>query len=177
VSTWVLGEFGNKDALLHALRGLKARGVTRMDTYTPYAVEEVSEILALPKSGVRWMGLIGGLTGAGFAYFVEWYCNAFDFPIVVGARPFHSFPSFIPIAFESMVLFASLAIFFSALANFGMPRLDHPVFKLDAFEGASNDQFWISVTTDGPPEETAELRARLTELGARRISVLDEAAR
>jgi hypothetical protein len=177
VSVWVLGEFGDKEGLLQALRGLKAQGVTRMDTYTPYPVDEVSEILALPKSGVRWMGLFGGLFGAGLAYFVEWYCNAFDFPIVVGGRPFHSFPAFIPITFESMVLFSSLAIFFSALAHFGMPRVDHPLFRIDAFEGASIDQFWLSVTTEGGSEEVDALKSQLESLGARLTSVLDEDAR
>lgn len=174
MSTWILGEFESKGAMLSALRALKESGVTRMDTYSPYPVEEVSEILELPKSGVRWMGLIGGLAGAGFAYFLQWYCNAFDFPIVVGARPFHSFPSFIPITFETMVLFASLSIFFSAFANFGLPRIDHPLFQIDQFEGATIDQFWVSVSTDGPPSEIRDLEARLKELGARHTSTIGE---
>lgn len=174
MSTWVLGEFGSKDGLLSALRALKEGGFSRLDTYSPYPIDEVSEILTLPKSGVRWMGLIGGLSGVGFAYFLQWYCNAFDFPIVVGARPFHSFPSFIPITFETMVLFSSLAIFFSAIANFGLPRIDHPLFKVDQFEGATIDQFWVSVTTDGPPSEIRALEARLRELGARHTSTVRE---
>jgi hypothetical protein len=177
VSVWVLGEFGDKEGLLHALRGLKAQGVTRMDTYTPFPVDEVAEILALPKSGVRWMGLFGGLFGAGGAYFVEWYCNAFDFPILVGGRPFHSFPAFIPITFESMVLFSSLSIFFAALAHFGFPRVDHPLFRIEAFEGASIDQFWLSITTEGGGDEVASLQAKLEALGARQTSILDEEAR
>lgn len=174
MSTWLLGEFADKDALLAALRALKEGGLQRLDTYSPYPIEEVSEILDLPPSGVRWFGLLGGLGGVGLAYFVQWYCNAFDFPIVVGARPFHSFPSFIPITFETMVLFASLAIFFSAFANFGLPRIDHPLFRVDQFETASIDHFWVSITTDGSAEEVEALQHRLRELGARHTSVVHE---
>ena len=172
--TWVLGEFADKHALIEAVKKLREEGFRRIDTYTPYPVEEVSELLELPPSGVRWFGLFGGLFGAGFGYFTQWYCNAFDFPIVVGGRPFHSLPSFIPITFESAVLFSALSIFFAALANFGFPRIDHPLFEVSAFETASIDKFWVSVTTDKGAEAVERTKARLEALGAKQTSTVEE---
>ena len=54
---------------------------------------------------------------------VQWFCNAWDFPLNVGSRPPFSLPAFIPITFEMMVLFASIAAFVAALQRGQLPRL------------------------------------------------------
>jgi hypothetical protein len=172
VSTWVLGEFGDKHEMLGALKGLKAHGFERLDTYTPFPVDEVAEILDLPHSWVRWFALFGGLAGAAFGYGIQWYCNAVDFRILVGARPFHAIPSFIPITFESAVLCSAFAIFFSALAHFGLPRIDHPVFELAQFESATIDGFWVSVSADSHAD-AERAQAQLRQLGARHTSLVE----
>lgn len=168
-----MGEFVSKELLLHALRALKKEGLRRIDTYTPYPVEEVSEVLDLAPSAVRWFGLAGALGGAAFGYFLQWYCNAFDFPILVGARPFHSLPAWIPITFESAVLGSALSIFFAVIAHFGLPRMDHPLFELAQFDTASIDGFWVSVTSEDR-REVEKVLTRLRELGARHTSTVDD---
>ena len=175
MSQWALGEFSDKEEMLAALKALKALGYRRLDTYSPFPVDEVSEILDLPASGVRWMGLFGGLAGAITGYGIQWYCSAIDFKIDVGGRPFHSFPTWIPITFECAVLFSAIAIFLSALANFGLPRIDHPLFELAQFESASIDGFWVSVTVESA-DEASRVLERMRQLGAKHTSVVDEKA-
>ena len=90
--------------------------------------------------------------------------TAVDYRLDVGARPFDSIPSDVPIMFETTVLLAGLTAFFGALLLSGLPRLHHPVFELEGFERTTIDRFWIAVGEPG--ERGVELRAELEALGA-----------
>jgi hypothetical protein len=144
----LVAEFDGPEGLERAQRRLEALGYTRLRSWTPYPVRSV--VTQLPESPVPWIMLVAGLSGAALGYLVQWWCNARDFPLDVGGRPFHSVPAFIPIAFESGVLAASLAGFFSILGLSGLPRLYHPIFEVDGFERASVDRFWIGVDASDP---------------------------
>jgi hypothetical protein len=144
----LVAEFAGPEGLERAIERLRAIGCTRIESWTPYPVRGV--VTRLPESPVPWIMLGCGLAGAALAYLLEWWCNAFDYPINVGGRPLHSIPAYIPIAFESGVLAASLAGFVSLLVLSGLPRLHHPVFEIDGFERAAVDRFWIGVDASDP---------------------------
>jgi hypothetical protein len=61
-----------------------------------------------------------------------------------------SWPSFVPIAFEMMVLTASLSGLFGLMALCGLPRLHHPLFNSDRFDRATRDRFFLSVEAADP---------------------------
>jgi hypothetical protein len=161
----VMAEFDSPEALERAYDRLEDAGYTRLESWTPYGVRGL--VKRLPPSLVPWIMLGAGLFGAGFGYVVQWWCNARDFPIDVGGRPFNSAPAFIPITFESGVLFASVTGFFAMLAFCGFPRLHHPVFAIEGFERASVDRFWIGID-EADPRFDDRLPAQLAELGALR---------
>ncbi|WP_163864869.1 DUF3341 domain-containing protein [Myxococcus eversor] len=174
---WVLGEFESSDALVAALKGLRARGFDRLDAYTPFPVEETFEALGLKRSKLPMLTLLAGLGGAGFAYLTQWFTNAVDYPLNVGSRPLHSVPTSIPISFELGVLSAALMVFGALMVLFGFPHVTHPVFEVEAFRSASVDGFWASVTVDGDTPSMDSVEEALRELGARRVSVVVEGAR
>jgi hypothetical protein len=169
----VVAEFDAPEALERALLRLKALGYTRLRSWTPYPVRGI--VTQLPESLVPWIMLVAGLVGAGLGYFVEWWCNAFDYRLDVGGRPFHSVPAYIPIAFESGVLAASLAGFVAILGLSGLPRLYHPVFEIEGFERASIDRFWIGVDASDPSFDDGVLEVLETS-GALRCQRLGRGA-
>jgi Protein of unknown function (DUF3341) len=144
----IVAEFDGPEELERAFARLKALGLTRLRSWTPYPVRSV--VTQLPESIVPWIMLAAGLSGAALGYLVQWWCNAYDYRLDVGGRPFHSVPAYIPIAFESGVLAASIAGFLSILGLSGLPRLYHPMFEVDGFERASVDRFWIGVDASDP---------------------------
>ncbi len=143
-----VAEFAASEGLERAFVRLKALGYTHLRSWTPYPVRGV--VTQLPESPVPWIMLVAGLGGAALGYLVQWWCNAVDYRLDVGGRPYHSVPMFIPIAFESGVLAASIAGFLAILGLSGLPRLYHPMFEVDGFERASIDRFWIGVEASDP---------------------------
>ena len=99
---------------------------------------------------------------------------AIDWPINVGGRPPHSPPAFIPVTFELGILFAAFGIFLGLFKLWGMPRLHHPVFEVEAFRSASVDGLWLSAAVEVAqvPAVTAQLRA----LGARQVEIVEDAS-
>ncbi len=169
----VMGEFLSGDELLEAIRELRRAGHRDLDAYTPYPVEGMREALELPRSFVRYAAFVVGLGAAIAGYLVQWLCNAILYPINVGGRPLNAAPAFIPITYESMILFACFAIFGGLLVAWRLPNLHHAAFAADGFESVSTDGFWVSCAEEGEPGREAALR-ELRRLGARRVQALEE---
>src|SRR5262245_25764085 len=101
-------EFETPEALLAAVADLRARGYSRLEAYTPFQVEGLQEALGLARSPLSFLSFAGTLLGAVGGYVVQWFCNAFDYPLNVGGRPAHMAPAFVPITFEMGVLLTAL---------------------------------------------------------------------
>jgi hypothetical protein len=174
---WVVGEFGSGAEVKRALERLRELGYAKdtLDAFSPYPVEGLDKVLELKPSPLRGFAFVAGLSGAALAYAVQWFCNAWDWPLNVGNRPPHAGPAFVPITFETMVLFASLTIFFGLMWLFRFPRPHHPLFELESFRSASTGGFWVSITTE-KRAETEPLLRHLSELKARTTSVVEEEA-
>jgi hypothetical protein len=172
VRSGVVASFASASALERAYEELANAGYTRLESWTPYAVKSVVD--RLPPSPVPWIMMCAGLLGGALGYGIQWWCNAWDFPIDVGGRPLNSVPAFIPITFESAVLAASVTGFVSMLALCRFPRLVHPLFGVEGFESASIDHFWLGVD-DEDPRADATLPDLLLGLGAERCQRVEPA--
>jgi hypothetical protein len=167
--TGILAEFRTPEEMLAALGDLRARGLTRLDTFTPYPVEGVEEALGLRRSGIPWWAFWIGLAGAVSALAIQWWTNAVDYPIVVGGRPLNSLPAWVPITFETTVLCASLATFLVLCVKARLTALWHPVFEVPGFESAQVDRFWVMVGDDDGRYEERVTVAALQRAGASRV--------
>jgi hypothetical protein len=167
LTSGLAGEFQSPEALVGAVARLKELGYTRLDAYTPFPVHQLDASLTR-RSRIPLIMLVGGLSGAAIGYGIQWWCNAVDFPINVGGRPLASVPAFIPITFESGVLFASVLGFLALMWFCRLPRLYDSVFEADGFERATLDGFWITVDAADPVFDAA-IRDDLMQLGALRV--------
>lgn len=171
MTSYVLGEFAEEQALLEAARILRGKGCASLDLHSPYPLHGAEEALGLRRSTVPLVALVAGVTGAASGYLLQWWTVGIDWPLNVGNRPPHSPPAFIPVTFELGVLFAALSIFFGLLfAYFKFPRVHHPVFEVEEFRSASIDRLWISAAVGRT--EADGVAAELRRLGARSVSVV-----
>lgn len=172
---FVLGEFGEPEACVEAVRKLRAEGVEGLDAYSPYPLHGIDEALELPRSKVPLVALTGGVLGACAGYAMQWWMNGVNFPINVANRPPHGFWTNIPITFESGILISVLSIFFGSIfVFFQLPRTYHAVFESEQFRTASLDAFWISAETDDQ-ETVPRLEEKFRSAGARRVHTVTEA--
>jgi hypothetical protein len=157
-------EFVSADDILRAAERVHAAGYRHAEAYTPFPVEGLSELLGFRRTWIPPVCLVGGLIGAVGAFFVCWYATAVSYTWDVGNRPLNSWPAYIAIVVDAMIGGA----FFSALAAMlvlnGLPRLNHPLFNVDAFARATQDRFFLCIEARDDQFEPDVTRSFLTTL-------------
>lgn len=165
----IMAEFHEPEQLVKAARAAYAAGYRRMDAYSPYEVEGVAEAIGFRRTRVPLIVLLGGICGALVAYGMQWSSAVISYPLNVGGRPLHSWPSFVPITFELTVLFAAIAGVCGMLALNGLPRPHHPVFNAPEFKLASQTRFFLCIEAADDSFEAEQVRDFLRSLGAEKV--------
>lgn len=141
----LIAEFDNVNEAISAAQKVYGAGYRKIDAYSPFPVEELSEAIGFHHNGVALVCLVGGLLGGTAAYVLQWWINTAGYPINIGGRPMHSWPAFIIVTFEMTILFSGLSAVFGMLALNGLPQPYHPVFNVPQFDAASKDKFFIAI--------------------------------
>jgi hypothetical protein len=165
----IVAEFESANAVLDAARAVREAGYRALDAYTPFPVEGLAEAIGFSKTRVPLVTLISGLVGGVSGYFMMWYSSVVSYPLNVGGRPLHSWPSFIPVTFELTVLFAALGTAIGMLLLNGLPRPHHPIFNTPHYAGRSGSHFYLCVKESDPLYEPKRTRELLRNLGARNV--------
>src|SRR3954451_8227320 len=126
----LMAEFDNPSYAVAAARHVYEEGYRRIDAFSPYPVEELSEAIGVHRTPMSLIVLIGGLLGGITGYLLQYYILVIDYPLNVGGKPPHSWPAFIPITFEMTVLGAGLFALVGMLALNGLPSPYHPMFRV-----------------------------------------------
>ena len=165
----LLAEFDDGEALLAATQRARAEGYRRMDAYSPFPVEGLAEALGSTRTGMSWLVLLGGIAGGVAGFGLQYYVAVIAMPYNVGGRPLLSWPSFIPITFETTILGAALVGVVGMLLLNGFPMPYHPVFNIASFEHASQDGFFLCIERRDPKFDPQKTREFLRSLQAREV--------
>jgi hypothetical protein len=160
----LMAEFETPAQILRATARARQAGYREMDAYTPYTVEGLAEELGLQSTRVPFVVLMAGLVGATAGFFMQYWAMAVNYPFNVGGRPPNSWPVFIPITFEVMVLVASFAALLGVFFLNGLPRPHHPVFNLPRFARSSQDRFFLCIEATDPRFDVVGTREFLASL-------------
>jgi len=166
----LMAEFADPAAVVAAAHRVRAAGYRKVDAFSPYPIEELSEALEFHKSKLPLLVLMGGAAGLVGGYGLQYWTSVIDYPMNIGGRPFHSWVAFIPPTFETTILVAALTAVLGMLALNGLPEPYHPVFNVPRFALASKDRFFICIEADDPKFDHDQTWAFLATLGPREIS-------
>jgi hypothetical protein len=144
-----------------------------MDAYTPFPIEELWEALGHHRNHVPVFVLLGGIVGGIGGYLLQFYASVIDYPLNIGGRPLHSWPSFIPPTFETTILFAAFSAVLAMLALNRLPQLYHPIFNAPRFALASRDRFFLCIESSDPLFRHDETANFLRSLSPREVTDVD----
>ncbi|MGD0138599.1 MAG: DUF3341 domain-containing protein [Tepidisphaeraceae bacterium] len=154
--TGLLGEFADVSAVVLAAQKTRAAGYKVWDVHSPFPIHGIDAVIGIRPTVLPWLVLCGGLTGLASGLALQWFCNAFDYQIIVSGKPLFSLPANIPIIFECTVLFSALTAVFGMLGLNRLPLLYNPLFKSARFRRVTDDKFFIWIDeTDSQFEEKA----------------------
>ena len=146
----VMAEFDSPSGLVNAARAAREKGYRKLDAYTPFPIEELSDALHLHKNKLPLLVLIGGIIGGLTGYMLQYFVAVIYYPLNIGGRPLHSWPAFIIITFEMTILFASFAAVLGLLGLCGLPMPYHPTFNVPRFAQASRNRFFLCIESTDP---------------------------
>ncbi len=159
----IISSFADDAQCAHAIEELRAAKVGEFNTFSPIPSHRIEHAIGRKKSPVRWIVLTGGISGVltGLAVTIgttyEWRLNA-------GGKPLLSWPPFIVICFELMVLLGGIFGFVGVLGLAGIPATE----TAPGYDGRfGEDRFGIVVRCD--EAEAAHVESMMKESGAEEV--------
>lgn len=159
----IISSFADDTHAAQAIEELRAAQVSDFHTFAPFPSHKIEHAIGKKKSPVRWIVLVGGISGilTGLAITIgttyEWRLNA-------GGKPLLSWPPFIVICFELMVLLGGIFGFLGVLGLAGVPAIESAPGYDGRFGG---DRFGIVVRCDEGEAERVE--SMMKESGAEEV--------
>jgi hypothetical protein len=170
----VMAEFDSPAAILHAAKKVRDAGYNRWDTFTPFPIHGMDQVMKLGNSLVGWISLGGGLFMFANVAFLIWFSNAFDYPLIVGGKPMFSVPmTFVP-SYIMLIMGGAVGSLIGMLAFNQLPRLHHPLLKKARFEMATRDKFILVIGSQDGKFSVAETSKLLEQVGGAKITVVED---
>jgi hypothetical protein len=170
----LVAEFDDAESLLKGVRKARLQGYRRFDAYSPFPIHGMDEEMELGNTYVPLLVLVGGILGAAAGFGMQYFSMVLHYPYIAGGKPYFSWPQFIPITFETGILFAAFFGVFGMLALNGLPRPYHPIFNALRSERISSDGFFLCIESDDPRFDVEETRAFLQALHPVEVSEVAE---
>lgn len=164
--------FDTPDAVMHAA-GETAKVFTHYDVNTPYPLHGMDHAMRLRPSRMGFFALAFGLLGTVSAVGLMTWVTLVEYPMVIGGKPFWSWPAFVPIAFELTVLLASvLSVVAMIVIYFKFPNNRHPLHDTMYMRRVSSDMFGVYVKAEDPAFDEQKVRGHFARLGATQIDAV-----
>lgn len=169
-----MAEYADEHQLLDACRKVRDSGYTRTDAFAPFPVHGIDEALGIKPTVLPWIVLCFGLTGMSLALLMEWWMNAVSYPYIISGKPFFSLPAFIPVMFESTILFSAFSTLIGMILLNGLPRFSNPVFSNPRFDRSTDDRFFLWVDSRDRYFNSDKVKALLESTGPLSLDAVKE---
>jgi hypothetical protein len=169
----LLAEFDEPRQLVEAAKRTYAAGYRKIDTFSPYPIEEAWEAIGHHDRRLSFIVLAGGLTGLLTGVGLQEWVSFLAYPVNIAGKPLNSWPQFVPVTFELTILFAALSAVIGMIVLNGLPQPYHPAFNVERFEHASRDKFFLIVESEDPKFDRAATADFLKGLHATEVSEVE----
>ncbi len=162
VKKFVVGCFDDEKVLFPAIKNVRRAGYKIHDVYTPFAVHGIDHAIGIRETSLHTAGFIYGITGTATALsFMGWVFTR-DWPLNIGGKPHFPLPAFIPIVFETTVLFAAVGM----VLTFCYLCQMSPFIKKHHFHLRATDDLFVMVLECTDKTNESDLLSFLESNGA-----------
>ncbi|MBI3884810.1 MAG: DUF3341 domain-containing protein [Opitutae bacterium] len=170
----LIAAFDSTPALFRACEQVRDAGYTRWDATTPFHVHGLDAAMGMRRSKVPRFSLAGGVAGFITGMSMIWFVDAFDYPLIVGGKPYFSPMFAFPVSYELTILFTAFATIGGMFLLNKLPMHYHPLMKAPQFVRAMDDRFYVVIEAADPKFHAAQTRALLAQAGGQDIAELEE---
>ena len=170
----LIAAFDATPTLYHACEAVRDAGYTQWDTTTPFPVHGLDAAMGVRRSHVPRFSLAGGITGFITGMSMIWFVDSFDYPLIVGGKPYFSPMFAFPVSYELTILFTAFATIAGMFILNKLPMHYHPLMKAPQFVRAMDDRFYIVIEANDPKFNAEKTRALLEKVGGLDIAELEE---
>jgi hypothetical protein len=170
----LIAEFDSPAAVLSAAEKVRDAGYSRWDVFSPFPVHGLDKVMGLKNSHVGAFSLLFGAGAFIGTMGLIWYCNAFDYPILIGGKPMFSVPMSVVPSYILLVLAAAVGAFVGMIALNELPRYHHPLFEGKRFALVSRDKFVLAIGATDPKYSETETRKLLETIGGAHIEIIED---
>src|SRR5689334_10428506 len=89
----VMAEYESPNDLVHAARKVYEAGYRRINGYSPFPIEELSEAIGFTHTSLPLIVFIGGLVGGIGGVLMQELVDVVDYPIKEGGKTYNSWPA------------------------------------------------------------------------------------
>lgn len=170
----LIATFDTAPALYHAAENVRDAGYKLWDCITPFPVHGLDRAMGVKRSIVPRISLAGGILGFCTGMSMIWFMNAYDYPLIVGGKPYFSPMFAFPVSYELTILFSAFATIGGMFFVNRLPMHYHPVLKYDQIHRGMNDRFFIVIESRDPNFDLSRTRALLENAGGKEIAELED---
>lgn len=167
----LIGSFDREEDLLEAVARIREHPWRIVDVHMPHEIHGLDRALGARPSRLPWVAFVGGALGAALTLWFQFWVSAVDWPINVGGRPWNSWPAFVPVTFEMMVLFGGLGIVLAFLIRCRLYPGKRPIAN---FPGATDDRFVLVLRELDATLDPGIARGVLRDCGAIEVEQREE---
>jgi hypothetical protein len=166
----LVGIYDAPGPVAECAKKLRNRGFTDLEIYSPAAFPELDDALDEKPSRVRIYTLIGGLLGVVTGYALPIWMS-YDWPVIIGGKPFASIPTYTIIGFELTILFGGLATLIGLLVVGGLPYGSFGKSDKGYSPRFSAEEFGLVVGCGD--RDVSEVDAMLKAHGSKEVNVVE----
>lgn len=170
--------FDTPDDIIRASQETVKAGYKKFDTNTPYPVHGIEKAMGIGTSYLGYFTLFLGLSGAALAFAFIYWVSAIDYPLIIGGKPFFSWPAFVPVTFEVTVLSAAVGTVGVLIAVlFKFPNNAHTLHDTNYMKKVASDKFGVCIVSIDPIFEEVKAKEFLLSIGGKDVETIYEPER
>lgn len=155
--------FATESALKNSINALLTKKYRVFEVYSPVPLHWTASTLHTSPNKLNYIAVAGGVTGLALGFFGQMWISTIAYPLFYGGKPFFALPSFVPVMFESTLLFASLATVISMFLKTGLgagsrnkplhPEISGSLYALAIEAPDQSSEFLTRLLNDLPPDQ------------------------